>query len=577
MRKHILWIVILTSLVYINTLYGNFVYDDYLVIVDNGFIKSAKNLALLFSRRYLTHPLEAGFNVAAYNIGSGEGSYRPVATLSYFLNYAVFKLDPFGYRLTNIVIHILCAILIYMLLKLIFAKTRLALFASLLFGIHPVNAEVINCTAFRPNSLALLFCLLAIILYFKFKARANKTRYFYLGASLFSAFLAVFSKETAVILPLALILCEYYQLKFDPIPLLKSFKIYFLYFLVDAIYIFVYFVMLPPTQTIFNAPDISTNLVRMFDVLGIYLKGLTFPVDLLLIDPTEIFRSSFTLLLGISAFVLAAYVLVKKNKLPKEISFGVIWFFIWILPMNNFLNSFRILAAFRYLYLPMLGFAVLAGLILDRIWQAHSKIPVLHRVAPFACFSYFAIFTISTNAGWKDDMILNTSMVEKNPESIYAHINLGSTLLKYDNIPEAKNELLFVLDKPMPVKSSQLEFSLAYSNLGSIYMSEGNYLKAEEMYRKALELTPHVAHIYTKLGFCFTQQGLYNKALDYFNQAKKINPYFAPAYLDAGITYLRMGKYSEAKLEFNQALKIKPDYSQAKDNLNWLERLEKGQ
>jgi hypothetical protein len=38
-----------------------------------------------------------------------------------------------------------------------------------------------------------------------------------------------------------------------------------------------------------------------------------------------------------------------------------------------------------------------------------------------------------------------------------------------------------------------------------------------------------------------------------------------------------MGKYSEAKLEFNQALKIKPDYSQAKDNLNWLERLEKGQ
>ncbi len=162
-------------------------------------------------------------------------------------------------------------------------------------------------------------------------------------------------------------------------------------------------------------------------------------------------------------------------------------------------------------------------------------------------------------------MILNSSIVEKNPDSIYAHSNFGNTLLKYGVIPEAKAELSFVLRKPASVNEGALEASVAYFNLGVIYMEEGQYLKAEEMYRQALKFTPHVANIYTKLGFCYDKQGLHEKAQDYFNQAKKINPYFAPDYQETGATYSLMNKYREAK-----------SYWQARENLKRLERVEKG-
>ncbi|MDD5155405.1 MAG: tetratricopeptide repeat protein [Candidatus Omnitrophica bacterium] len=575
MRKHIIWIVILICLVYANSLTGNFVYDDYLVIVNNTFIKSTDNLKLFFNSRYLTHPLEAAFNEGAYNIGSGESSYRPVATLSYFLNYAIFKLDPFGYRLVNIAIHILCAVFIYLLFNRVFSRPRLALFAALIFGLHPVNAEVVNCTAFRSNSLALLFCLLTIILYFRSKAKTGKYRYLYLSASLFSASLAFFSKETALILPLALILCDYYSFNFDLSGLLKRWRIYFLYFLVGAICIFIYFAIMPPKQHIFNVFPAYGNLMRMFAVTGLYLKAVLYPADLALIDTTEIYHSGFVLILGIGAFVLAAYVLLKIRKFPPEASFGIIWFFLWMLPMNNFINSFRIPAAYRYLYVAMPGFALVLGLILSKIERSCVKMPVLQRLAPFACLGYFAIFTVSTNATWKNDIILNMSVVEKNPKSLYAHLNWGNALLKYGNLGEARDELSSALSRPDLHKCNPSEVSLAYSNLGYIYLTENEYAKAEEAYRHALRLTPNLAHLHTQLGICYARQGLYEKALDYFNKAKMINPSYAPAYVRTAKVYMSLRKYAQAEIEFNKALEIYPDYQPAEDGLKELEKLQK--
>jgi tetratricopeptide (TPR) repeat protein len=579
-RKHILLIIILAALVYINALYGNFVYDDSLFIVDNGFIKSARNIPLLFSRRYFTHPLEAAFNVGSYNMGSGETTYRPVTTLSYFLNFAVFGLDPFGWRLANLAIHILCAVLVYLLLNKLFAKPRPALFSALLFGLQPVNAPIVNCTVFRSNSLAFLFCLLAIALYFRFKQaqdKQDKYKYIYLASSLVSFFLGVFSKEIAFVLPFALILCDYYRLKFDLPKLLRNFKIYSLYFLIDAIYIFIYFVLMPPNQNIINDAPVSAGLIRMLNVLGIYLKGVFFPLYILPIDPSEIpIAYSTEALPGIIALISSIYVVLKRNKLPAEISFAVIWFWLWLLPMNNFLNSFRINAAYHYLYPAVPGLAVLGGFALDRIWQAKTKMAVLQRLAPVACLGYFAIFTVSANASWKSDMMLNMLIVDKNPDSVYAHVNLGSILLKYGDIPEAKKELSFILRRPRFLKEGPLWESIAYSNLGSIYIEEGRYPKAEAMFRQALQLTPHVAYLHAKVGFCYMKQGMYKEALDYFNQAKKINPLFSPAYLNTGVTYLIMGKYEQAKSEFTRALKIKPDYKEAQDNLKKIAGLEKG-
>lgn len=573
MKKHIAIMVLLVSLVYVNSLFGDFIYDDYITIVDNDFIKSQKNLTLLLSRRYLTHPLEAMFNPRAYNIGAGEATYRPIATLSYFLNYALFKLNPFGYRLINLLIHIVNALFIYSLLDILFVNPRLSLFSAILFGIHPINVEVLNCTALRPNSLAFLFSLLAIILYFKFKRKIGKIKYFYLLASLFSALLAVFSKEIAVVLPLALILCEYYQMDFNLKRLFANWRVYFLYFFVNIFYLLVYFFVFPPKQEIFASLGIYNNLISMFDILGIYLKDMLFPKDLVCLPPI-IPISYLRVVFAVILVLIFVYIVLKRRRFAKEISFAILWFFLWLLPSNNFINAFRIPGAYRFLYISIMGFGLLLSVLFTKLWERNarflSEMFVLRRILFFACLGYFSIFTISANACWKNEMILYLSMVKKYPWSSYAHTTFGSVLLKYGNYQEAMKEFNFVLSQDRHSYGS-LDLVKVYCNLGFIYRQEGQYSKAEQMYAEALKLFPHIAYIHTELGICYGQQGLYEKALQCFNKAKEINPSFSPACVYSGVSYVLMQKYAEAKREFLLALEIYPDSQVAKDNLKRLQ------
>jgi len=344
------------------------------------------------------------------------------------------------------------------------------------------------------------------------------------------------------------------------------------------IYLLVYFLLMPPTQEIIGRASLAINFIRMLNVLGLYLKDIALPMDLATIDPMTIFNSWAILCLGISGFLGAALVILNKNKLNPAISFSVIWFFLWLLPMNNFLNSFRILAAYRYIYFSITGFAVLLGFLLSKIWQQGLKNKLLRKFAPFACYGYFAIFCVSANATWKDDLILGMSLVEKNPASVFAHLNMGSVLSRYGNYPEARKEFEIVLSHPDFIRhSSPLYISIINCNLGAIYMLEGDYKKAEQFYLTALKSTPHLAHIYAKLGYCYAWQGEYDKALEHLSQAKKINPRFSPAYLNTGITYILMNRYNEARVEFIQALAINPKYQEASNYLKKLEKSEKGQ
>jgi len=556
--------------VYASSLFGDFICDDYLVIVNNDFIKSVKNLTLLFSRSYLSESLDPLLYKGLPDIGTGETTYRPVATLSYFFSYALFKLHPLGYRLTNILIHIINAILIYLLLNIIFSRPKFSLICAILFGIHPVNAEVLNCAAFRPNSLALLFSLSAIILYFKFKDARDKFKFFYLAVSLFSAVLATFCKEIAVVLPLALILCEYYKTDDNLKQLFLNWRFYVLYFFIDVFYLLVYFFIMPPTQHFFTSASLFNNLIRTFDVLGIYLKEMFFPLNVVLIPPMTIMKSYFRIAFASLAALLSIFVVLRKRRFRKELSFGIFWFFIWLFPMNNFIVSSRILVANRFLYAPLVGFSMVMGTILIDIQESlFLKKTILKYAAVFACFGYFSIFTISTNASWNNDVILSLSVVEKYPLNPYAHIDLAEKWLRKGNDWEALNELNIAMSKG-PRDMDTFDVARAYSMSGLIYIKQHAYAKAEERYLQAINLFPRMPYFYVALGGCYGKQGLYEKALQQFELAKKINPSFFIAYIKSGQVYMLMRRYAEAKREFLAALKIYPKSDEAK---MYLERI----
>ncbi|MBI5678840.1 MAG: hypothetical protein HZC52_10230, partial [Planctomycetes bacterium] len=195
-------IIFISILLYLNTLRNTFVYDDAYVISENYFIKYLGNLPKLFTKDYL--PL------------SGELSYRPIVTLTYFFDYAIWRLNPLGYHLTNVILHTVNVFLFYLFMKTISRNSSLSILATLLFLSHPLLTETVNAVCYREDILASIFFLLSFIYFGKIlvpfrkegvPAQQTSTRFvLYYTVSCGSYCLALFSKEMAITLPVLLVI-----------------------------------------------------------------------------------------------------------------------------------------------------------------------------------------------------------------------------------------------------------------------------------------------------------------------------------------------------------------------------------
>ena len=162
-------IVLLTFVVYFPTLSYDFVWDDFLVVVNNPFTHSWENFPKIFTREYITYPVETEY-VGNYPIGSGENSYRPVATMSVFIDHAVWKLNPFGHHLSNLVFHLANVVLVFVFLSFVTRNRVAALISALFFGVHPLNTEAVTVVSFREDLLAFLFVMSSMILFVKLES-----------------------------------------------------------------------------------------------------------------------------------------------------------------------------------------------------------------------------------------------------------------------------------------------------------------------------------------------------------------------------------------------------------------------
>jgi len=158
----VLGLIILSFAAYLNTLTNTFVFDDVYVISGNYFIRDWKNFWGLFTSGYFA--------------ASGELSYRPVVTLSYFMDYSLWHLNPLGYHLTNVILHTLNSVLLFFLVQRMVRNTPTAFLASLFFACHPVLSEAVNAISYREDLLAAAFFITAFLLYVKLPA-SNKFMY----------------------------------------------------------------------------------------------------------------------------------------------------------------------------------------------------------------------------------------------------------------------------------------------------------------------------------------------------------------------------------------------------------------
>jgi tetratricopeptide (TPR) repeat protein len=391
-------------------------------------------------------------------------------------------------------------------------------------------------------------------------------------------FLALLSKEIAVILPVALILCEYYKNNFDFKKIYAQWRSYSLYFLVGIFYVFIYLFVMPSQQKIFYHSDLLTGLLRMFDVFGLYFKDLIWPQNITFVFPMALKQSYPRIILVLFIILACFYVVLKKKASWKEISFGIAWFFLWAMPVNNFINSFRILLANRFMYVPIFGFSVVIGVFAAKLWESRSKFlldkPILKYALPLSLAGIYFIFTFSANALWKNALLICSAAVEKYPDNPAAHIEYGDVLLSIGDIDSAEKELNIALAQ-FPITSNSINYLKTYSLLGLVYEYTGRYKEAELVIKRGIGVFPNTAFLYFRLGGLYTRQAMYDSALEQLNIAKKMNPGYIPAYLYSGRVYMLQQKYREAKTEFLRVNEMGGDYPDARLNLDKLEELEK--
>lgn len=552
-------------LVYFNSLSNGFVFDDYVVIVQNKYLTARGADFLSF------------FNHAYFKIAGGEASYRPVATLSYYLIHLAAGLNPFYYHLSSVLLHILNVLLVYRLARLILKNPLAALVAGLLFACHPVQTETVDCIAYNEDLLACFFYLLAFIWYLKATPEdAKKTAVKYYSGSLICFLLGLLSKEMAITLPAVLLLYDLTlraadRQSFGPAMILKTVKdrggLYVGYAAVSLFYLVLRFKFLsnPAEQATSFYASLIERILYLPDHIFSFMKLAIFPAalnaDYVFSYPPGFFAMSN--LVGFAVVVGLAAVSFYIYKYSRKIFFCIWWFLITLFPVYNIIPIFNPLAE-RYLYIPLIGFCLLVSIIFSSLYlKRFAKSPPLKIVTLVALLTVvgsYATATVLRNPDWKDNFTLWSKTVVSSPNSSIAHGSLGRAYQERGQLEKAVAEY----EKALRIYPADYK---AHYNLGVIYDQQDLPAKAVHHYQRAIELNPQYIDARFNLGNVYQKQGLLDKAVQQFRKVIELDPQDVEARNNLGVVYARQDKLDRAIIEWEKVLDIDPTNQSARQNV----------
>ncbi len=530
--------LLLTALVYLPSLNNGFVQDDDVLIVSNRFTHSWENFSKVFTKEYLN--LSDHFNPRNV-MGSGELSYRPVVTISYFFDYALWKTNPRGYHLTNLLLHLLNVSLVFVLGWQLLKNRYAAFFTALIFALHPVNTESVVVINFREDLLALLFIMIAFIFFIKKDASGGKNAVWPL-LSHGAFFLALFSKEVAVVFPGLLMAYDYFfvfEQKGSRL-LARAWSRYGGYGAILLFYLAIYMIGMSHLSDYvqgYRGGAFYTNLCLSLTVFAAYLRWLFWPVNIhvALTEPGYLLSGTalwFEALLSLGLVIgclAGAFIFRKKMK---EISFAIGWFLIALVPVSSIIPLPTMIAA-HFLYIPMVGFSL--GLA-TALWRFSAYQPSFvsadffkkaARCTAVVLIGMYAGISFSRNSIWRDDFSLWRECVRIYPRNWQARWNLAGEL-----------------------KQRQRDFGATVRE-----------------YKTAISLEPKIPALYLELGQLYAEHQSFGLAIENFQQALDLFPSWLPAYQHLGLVYFILGENDKAAEAFQKILAIDPDNQEAKKNL----------
>ncbi len=415
--------------------------------------------------------------------------YYPLTTLSFMLDEVVYGLNPFGFHLTNVLLHMANAILLFLVLRKMTSSMWRSALAAFFWAVHPLRVESVIWITERKDVLSGLFFMLTLLAYISYVRRPFSLRRY---VPVFLLYLAgLMAKPMLVTVPFVLLLLDGWPLRrfgtphrrifLEKIPLLVlSICFCFIALKADSTGSSVVVGQLPFSWRIGNA------LVSYV----VYIRQMIFPTGLALPYPAaEIsFPESGAAILFLSAFSVAAVLLHKKK--PYLLT-GWFWYLGMLVPV---LGVFRVLGparADRFTYLPQIGLYLLL------VWCVADWCVSIRRrvwVSAIAVIVLAGLVTASRqqNSYWRDSETLWTHTLACTENNSVAHSNLGADLFVQGKTDQA----IYHFRKAIELGARQAE---VFNNLGRAQAEAGDYGGAASQYLKALSIDPNRAEILKNL------------------------------------------------------------------------------
>ncbi len=566
-------------------------YDDQVYVYENSTV--AHGLSLKGVEWAFTH-------IVAFN-------WHPLTMVSHMLDCQLYGLKAGGHHLTNVLLHTVTVILLFLILRRMTGFLWRSAFVAAVFAIHPLRVESVAWVSERKDVLSGLFFMLTLWAYTRYArvtgGRCQVTRpdpassrftfhvsRFYCLVLLFFA-LGLMCKPMLVTLPLVLLLLDYW-----PLGRVTS----------DGWRVAGSDSRLTPHASRFTShvsrltPQINHLLLEKLPLLGLAVAScaVTIYAQTKAIQPFE--KYSLPLRLGNAAISYAAYLdqmfwpsnlavlhpfapgdvgvsgVVLSLILLAGISAGVfvlgrrrpyfltgwLWYLIMLTPVIGIVQVGTQARADRYTYLPQIGlYWLLTWAVAELSTGWRHRREVLGGLATGILVAL--IFCARTQVSyWRNSESLWNRTLACTSDNLIAHNNLGNALLQKGRVEDAMVQFQEALQ-------INPDYAPAHNNLGNVLIQKGKMDEAMVHFQRALDLKPDYAEAHNNLGNVLLQKGRVDEAVAHYQKALQINADYAEAHNNLGRALIQKGSVDEAMVHYQKALQINPNNAKAHNNLGY--------
>jgi tetratricopeptide (TPR) repeat protein len=567
---HLVVLVLLPFFLYIKVTGFEFINMDDTAIITNNFdiLLHLKNIGI-------------AFKTDAFLSAHGD-FYRPVQTVSFFIDAAIGGEKPWIYHLTSLIYHLLTVISLYFFLRFLGFRNLIAVLCALIFSVHPVLSSAVSWIPARGDVLIGLFGVLLFLTYGKF-IRTGNWLYFICHAIVFA--LAMFTKETSLLFPVLLLL--YHKFILHQSFRLKQLLPFLLWWiLIAALYFFLRTKVVSgtPPDFIFGVGPFIKNLAD----IPVNIAKLILPFQL---STLPLFDPIYTMIGVLFLFIIAVLVIIAIRKKQWLAVLGFAWFIFFIVPPMFFklYYSKYLLEYYEHrAYLPYIGMIILIAYLFDSIqrkansnkwiWIAAAFILVFIPLASLHADDFKTSAKFFTNAAERN----NPGAYTKRGEQYYAERDYQNALNDFNtaldvsaneyapafyNRGKLKAEVM--KDRAGAVQDLSMALQIdtfyieAYIERAAQRIFVQDYQGSYYDIQKAKQLDSNNAKIYFTLGDLYVNAAKFPEAIESFTRSIKLNPDYAEAYNNRGFSYYKLHDYANALKDCSKATEIFPVYLNA--------------